>query len=111
MNVNILKLIGLDLDNYFTIKERITDPKHSDLGLSSQFLQSNWDAIIMAVATLIIMFAMNYCQRFAAKGGIIYRLFDHKLADVVFGLVLSNITHIVLPYQYAIRNINFGNLA
>ena len=44
------------------------------------------------------------------KRGLIYKLCDHKLSDVVFGVLLSNIAQIILPYKFVLESLTFTNI-
>jgi len=41
------------------------------------------------------------------KNRLFYRLLNHKVSDVIFGVLLSNIAQVMLPYRFILGNITF----
>ena len=64
----------------------------------------------MLFLTLFIWMIMTKIAKNVDKRGLIYKLCDHKLSDVVFGVLLSNIAQIILPYKFVLESLTFTNI-
>ena len=91
------------------IIKKVTNLKYLELGISSNFIASHYLEIFNIFLTLIILYMIRLASRFTDKNGLLYRFFNQDYVDVIFGIILSNIAQILLPYQYVLSSLSFPN--
>lgn len=77
----------------------MTDEKHIGLGISTLFLPSNYQSIIltalMTALVFIIRKVLSYCNGNTSK---LYHLVSENKNMIVFGLLVSGFIQLILPY-------------
>ena len=52
---------------------------------------------------------MRYLAKFTNKKGLLHRFLDQSYADVLFGIMLSSISQIILPLKAILTHLYFKN--
>ena len=54
---------------------------------------------------------MRLCSKYTQKRGLLHRILNQQYSDVIFGIILSNISQIILPYKYVLWDLSFPNFS
>ena len=80
-----------------------------ELGVSSNFIETNYQGILAFIFTLILAMVMKKMSQHFDKNGLIYRLLNQKYSEVIIGVILSSFSQILLPYYAVLASLNFLN--
>lgn len=80
--------------------ERVADEKALDLGISTLFLPSNYQSIILtALITALVFIIRKVLSYFNGNKSKLYHLVSENKNMIIFGLLVSGFIQLILPYS------------
>jgi hypothetical protein len=85
-------------------EERVGSERSIEMGVSSQFVQSNYQFFLLSLLSLLVLSSMKGLLHCCQKSRFLYVLLNHNTSDVSFGLIVSTMTPFLLPYLAVFLN-------
>lgn len=112
MNSNLFNLVGIDISVPAVGIDRVEEGcRASQMQLSTLFLDSNYQYLLLLAITFGILFISHKILPFCKANPILYKIFNLNKQAVILGFLVSGMISFILPIKFILTELSSSESA